>query len=128
MEEVKDFGDKFKTKTGVGVKIGRFVLTVVVTLLVGLLAIVLSGILTGMSANVQVAGVQIIFDPQITLAYLILSYLVGYFNSLTKRQNYYLFLFALLLSYTVNFLQGSIMLVLLAPILKKLKLISQGPA
>ncbi len=118
MEEVKGF----KLEKG-GSKVGKTLLTIVIAVLVGLLAAVLSGILVAISGNAQISGVQVVFDPQITLAYVIVGYFVGYFNELSKKVQGNLFLLALFLSFTVNFIQGALTLVLLPPVLKKLKLV-----
>src|SRR3972149_9682604 len=118
MEEVKEFKDLGPKKS-----FWRGLLILLVTIIVGLLAAVLSGILVAVSGTAQLSGVQIVFDPQITLAYVIVGYFVGYFNELSKKAQGNLFLLALLLSFTVNFIQGTLLLVILPPVLKKLRLI-----
>ena len=121
MEEVKEFPS---TALGTrGKRLGRGLLILLVTVGVGLLAAVLSGILVAISGTAQISGVQVVFDPQIPLAYVIVGYFAGYFNELSKKVQGNLFLLALFLSFTVNFIQGALTLVLLPPVLKKLKLV-----
>lgn len=103
--------------------IGRFLLIILVTLVVGLVASALAGVLVALSANATVNGLRVEFNPMITLAYLALAYLIANFNNLEKQQIFRWCLFALFLSYAVNFISGSLLLVLLPPTLKKLKLI-----
>ncbi len=122
-EYVKDFTKDLKDKKPLKVKFLKplFIFLVVITTLI--LSLVLSSLLSAVSSNVQISGFKTYFDPQITLTYLVLAYLTGYFQGLTKKQQANLFWFALLLSYTTSFIQGSLTLVLIIPILKKLKLI-----
>lgn len=98
---------------------------ITITVLLGFAAIFLSGFLTAFSANITSTNGQTYFDPLITLTYLVFFYFLNYLFTFTpKQRSYYLFL-TLLLSYTVNFVEGSILLLVLYPVLKKLKLIEQ---
>lgn len=108
-------------------KLGRPLFFIILIIISGLIATVISGILMAMGGNIQAANLQIIFDPQITIAYILLSYFLGYYYHLTQKQAYFFFLFALFLSYTTNFIQGSIMLVIIPLLLKKFKLINSTP-
>lgn len=111
-----------------GKGIGKGLLVVLATILTGLLAAVLAGVFMAVSSNVNVADLQITFDPQITIAYLLVSYLLSRLSNFTSKQMHLFFLLSLGLSYTTPFIQGSLLLVLLPPILRKLRLMTQVPA
>jgi len=92
---------------------------------VSFLSAVLAGVVMALGGNVTVANLDIIFDPQITIAYILTFYFLSHFYDLPRRQMYNFFLLSLFLSFAVNYIQGAILLVILPPILKKLHLISQ---
>ena len=96
-------------------KLGRYCLIILVTLAVGFVASALAGVLTTAGSN--------IFNPLVTLAYLVTACLFSYFYDSTKKQMFGWCLFALILSFLVSFITGSLLLVFLPPVLKKLKLI-----
>ncbi len=87
------------------------------------LTIFVSSLLSSFSENIQLSGVTTLFDPLITIAYLAIFFSVSHYYSLTRKQAYYYLLLALFLSFTINFVEGSLILVFLAPVLRKLKLI-----
>ena len=103
--------------------LGRWLFIAFIIVCLGLLSAVLSGVLVAISGTAQISGIEIVFDPQITLAYIIVGYFVGYFNELSKKTQGNLFVLALLLSFTINFIQGALLLVMLPPALKKLGLV-----
>ena len=84
---------------------------------------VATGFISAFSNNIETSTFAIIFDSQITIAYLLMYYSLSHFNKLTENQNYFLFVVTLLLSFTTNFIQGALTLLILPPLLKKLKLI-----
>ncbi len=96
-------------------KIGRVLLIILITFVTGLAASALAGVLTTAGSN--------IFNPLVTLAYLVTACLFSYFYDSTKKQMFGWCLFALILSFLVSFITGSLLLVFLPPVLKKLKLI-----
>jgi len=96
-------------------KIGRRLAIILITLVTGFIASALAGAFIAAGGN--------LFNPLTTLAYLLTAYLFSYFYGSTKNQMFGWCLFALILSFSVNFITGSILLVLLPPVLKKLKLI-----
>ena len=106
--------------------VGRIVGTVVVTLLTALVAAVTAGVLLALGGNATLANFTISFDPQITVAYLLVFFFVSRFSNLSHKQGYNFFLLALMLSFTVNFIQGSIMLVLLPLVLIKFHLMEDN--
>ena len=93
-------------------------------LLSGFLAIFGFGIISALSTNIAVSGTILQFDPNITIAYLILAYLLSFYYQLNRAQGYKYIILALILSYTTTFLQGSLFLVILVPIMKWLKLVT----
>lgn len=95
----------------------------IISLIVYISTIFLSNILVIFSENIQFMGVSTIFNPIITIAYILVFYSVSFYYSLTKKQAYNYLLLALFLSFTINFVEGAMILVFLAPILRKLKLI-----
>lgn len=96
---------------------------IIVFFLLYLVTIVISTLLSNFSENIIIAGFANSFDPLITIAYILVFYSVSFYYSLSKKQAYYYLLLALLLSFTINFVEGSLVLVFLAPILRKLNLI-----
>ncbi len=82
------------------------------------------GFLTGIGGNIKIVGLSsIAFDPLITIAYILLYYFITLFYQPQPKNQYYLFLFTLFLSFTVNFIQGSVLLVALYFILSKFRLL-----
>ncbi|OGD83106.1 hypothetical protein A2572_02875 [Candidatus Collierbacteria bacterium RIFOXYD1_FULL_40_9] len=88
-----------------------------------ILTIILSTFLASFSENIDQLNLTTTFDPIITIAYILVFYSVSFYYSLTKKQAYNYLLLALFLSFTINFVEGAMILVFLAPILRKLKLI-----
>ena len=95
----------------------------VLFVLIYLGAAVLTGFISAFSTNIDTSTFSIVFDSQITIAYLLMYYSLSSFNKLTSSQNYVLFVVTLLLSFTTNFIQGALTLLILPPLLKKLGLI-----
>ncbi len=93
------------------------------TIILYILTIVASTIMSNFSENIVSANFISIFDPLITIAYILVFYSVSFYYSLTKKQAYNYLLLALFLSFTINFVEGAMILVFLAPLLRKLKLI-----
>lgn len=96
---------------------------IVLFVLVYLGSAVLTGFVSAFSNNIESGTFNLIFDSQITIAYLLLYYSLSHFYKFSERQNYVLFVTTLLLSFTTNFIQGAFTLLILPPLLKKLKLI-----
>lgn len=96
---------------------------ITVFFLLYILTIIISTLLSSFSENVSVSGISTSFDPLITIAYILVFYSVSHYYSLTKSQAYYYLLLSLFLSFTINFVEGSLVLVFLAPVLRKFKLI-----
>jgi len=86
-------------------------------------AAVATGFIAAFSNNIEASNFNIIFDSQITIAYLLMYYSISHFYKFSDKQNYTLFVVTLILSFTTNFIQGAITLLILPPLLKKLKLI-----
>jgi hypothetical protein len=122
-QEVKDFGNTVQVKEPLWMKLGRNSLVIVLTLVIGIFTAAISGIFISIGSNASLNGLQIVFDPMITIGYIAVAYLLGHFNDFSKGQQYKLFLFSLLLSFIFNFIQGALLLVILLPLLKKLKLV-----
>lgn len=97
---------------------------IILSILVYLLSAVATGFISAFSTNIETGTFSIIFDSQITIAYLLMYYSLSHFNKFSENQNYSLFVATLLLSFTTNFIQGAITLLILPPLLKKLGLIS----
>jgi len=101
----------------------RIIASLVVFTLIYLGAAVATGAISAFSNNIETSTFNIIFDSQITIAYLLMYYSTAHFYKLTEKQNYTLFVITLLMSFTTNFIQGALTLLVLPPLLKKLKLI-----
>jgi len=98
---------------------------VVLSVLVYLGAAVATGFISAFSNNIQTSSFAIIFDSQITIAYLLVYYSLASFYKMSSSQNYVLFVVTLLLSFTTNFIQGAFTLLILPPLLRKLGLITK---
>jgi hypothetical protein len=86
----------------------------------------LAGVFTALGGNIEFAGLTgISFDPLITIAYLILYHYLSFFFKLTRKISFSFFLFALFLSFTLNFIQGAILLILLLFFLEKAKVLEK---
>ncbi|SRR3989339_554208 len=83
----------------------------------------LVGVLTQIGGNIKLVGIQLSFDPLITIAYLMLFYFNTLFYQPSPKAQHALFLFTLFLSFTVSFIQGSIFLSIFYWLLKKAKII-----
>lgn len=82
------------------------------------------GILMMIGGNITIVGLnQVNFDPLITIAYILLYYFINSFYQTAGKAQMYLFLFTLFLSFTVNFIQGAIFLVIIYFLLSKFRLI-----
>jgi len=101
------------------------VLVIIIALLVAnILSSFFLGIFMVIGGNIQLVGLnKLNFDPLITIAYMILYYFLDKFFQPMPNAQLFLFIFALFLSFSVNFLQGSIFLVIFYFTLKKLKII-----
>ena len=99
---------------------------IILFVLVYLGSAVATGFISAFSNNIETSSFNIIFDSQITIAYLLMYYSLSHFNKFSEGQNYVLFVATLLLSFTTNFIQGAITLLILPPLLKKLGLIKSN--
>lgn len=78
--------------------------------------------LIGVGGNIEVVGfTSLAFDPQITIAYMLVHYFLSQYFEVERKLPF--FIFTLLLSFTTNFIQGSLFLVLFYSILRLFKLI-----
>ena len=84
----------------------------------------LTGFISALSNNIQISGVtgQLAFDPLITIAYIILFHYTAHFANLPKPTAFKFFLLTLFLSFTTNFIPGSLFLFVLIYLTKKLLL------
>lgn len=102
------------------------ILIFVALLVANVLSSFVFGIIVTIGGNIERVGVGLTnlnFDPMITIAYMILYYFVTLFHQPSGRAQYYLFLFTLMLSFTVPFMQGALYLVFLYFILRKARVI-----
>lgn len=99
------------------------VFIVLTAIILYILTIVLGTFIASFSENIDQLNLTTTFDPIITIAYILVFYSVSFYYSLTKKQAYNYLLLALFLSFTINFVEGAMVLVFLAPLLRKLKLI-----
>lgn len=97
---------------------------IILSVIVYLGSAVATGFISAFSTNIETSTFSLIFDSQITIAYLLMYYSLSHFNKFSENQNYVMFVITLLLSFTTNFIQGAITLLILPPLLKKLGLIS----
>ena len=104
-------------------KIIKPLLILAVAILTFVIASVLTGVFSAFGGNLSLINTTVVFDPSITIAYILVYYLISHFTNLSRNQSYGFFLTALLLSYTVDFVTGSLLLILLPLVLQKLHLI-----
>ncbi len=109
-----------KIKKGLNLKP---VFIIFVTFILYIVTIVIGSLLSNFSENIEQIGIATSFNPIITIAYILVFYCVSHYYSLTRSQAYNYLLLTLFLSFTINFVEGCMILVFLAPILHKLKLI-----
>jgi hypothetical protein len=107
---------------------GRIILFVVILFTANFGAMFFMGLLTGISANattnVVFSGMdKVSFDPLITIAYFLVYYFLTLFFQPNTQHQYYLFLLTLFISFTVNFVQGSFLLICLFWLLRKARFI-----
>lgn len=114
MEEIKETKLSEKPRP-----LSQKLLIILITVLTAAVASILAGVFSGLAAGAQTGTI----NPLITLNYIILSYLLGYFYELTKKQQYSLCLFGLILSFIFSFGPGILTLIFILPILKRLKLV-----
>ena len=104
------------------------VIILIVLVVSSLLSAFLGGAISVLGGNVELVGLSsITFDPLLTIAYIVLYHYLSKFYELTGKAAYWLFIFAVLLSFTVNFIQGAILLILFFWGLKLLKVIDNTP-
>lgn len=103
--------------------IGRVIGIILVAILLNLAAAVIAGFISAFSGNIDINSLTLTFDPQITIAYILVYYSFVHFYKLSSNQSYVYLLFTLFLSFTTTFVQGSVTMILLPPLLKKLRLI-----
>ena len=104
--------------------IKKIVLVLLSLLIANVISAFLLGIMIMIGGNINVVGLnEMNFDPMITIAYILLYYFINNFFQSEGKSQLYLFLFTLFLSFTVNFIQGAIFLVVVYFLLNKLKLI-----
>lgn len=111
----KDSGNKSK--------IYKYFLILIVLILSSFLAALIAGVFMAIGGNIGTVDFTVAFDSSLTIAYLLLYYFLSSFYQLSRRQNYLYLLLAISLSFTTDFVQGSILLIVLPPILRKFRLI-----
>jgi hypothetical protein len=111
------------TKSGKMSSVLKALGILILFVLIYLGAAVVTGFISAFSNNIETSTFNLIFDSQITIAYLLMYYSLSRFYTLSDKQNYIFFVTTLLLSFTTNFIQGAITLLILPPLLKKLSLI-----
>jgi hypothetical protein len=103
--------------------LGKTIGIIAITAVLAFVSIFLSGFLSAFSANITIQNGLTYFDPLITVSYLVVFYFLSYVYPFTNKQRGYYFFLSLALSFTINFVEGTLLLISLYPILKKLKLI-----
>jgi len=109
-------------------KLFKLISLILIFLLANILGALLIGFLAtttaGMGGNIAMTGFKkLLFDPIITIAYLMVFYFLTLFYQPSSKNQHKLFIFTLLLSFTLNFTQGSLLLVFLYFLLRKARFI-----
>lgn len=108
----------------IGEIIKKAVLIAIVLALSNIIASFFFGIILTLGGNIESIGLsKPTFDPLITIAYILVYYFTTIFYQPSPKAQYFLFLFVLWLSFTVNFIQGSVSLVIMYSLLKRFKVI-----
>jgi len=93
-------------------------------LLASFVAAFFQGFLMSIGGNITLVGFnKLSFDPLITIAYIMLYFFVNYFYQPAQKDQYYLFLLTVFLSFTKDFIQGSVIIISLYFFLRKFKVI-----
>lgn len=102
----------------------RFVLITCAVVIGILISSFFYGFVLSMGGNIQVVGIKkVAFDPMITIAYMVLYYLCTTFHTPTQRTRLAMIMFALILSFVINFIQGSVFFITVYYLLLKFKII-----
>lgn len=104
------------------VVIKKTLLFLLIVIISGAIAAFLTGFVSALSSNIQISGItgQLSFDPLITIAYIILFHYTAHFANLSKSIAAKFFLLTLFLSFTTNFIPGSLFLLTLIYLTHKL--------
>ena len=103
-------------------------LILLVLVLAGFLSAFLGGAISVLGGNVELVGLSsITFDPLLTIAYLLLYHFLTKFYEVAGKAAYWLFIFTVFLSFTVNFIQGAILMILFYEGLKRFKILGTPP-
>ncbi len=90
------------------------------------IAVVVSGFFFGFLSTLGGANPElsrVIFNPSVTMIYLILYYLLNALFMPSSKAQLFLLVFTLLLSFKVGFVQGSVFLIVFYFLLKKFRII-----
>ena len=102
----------------------NIVLVPIVLILASIISAFIGGAISALGGNVELIGLSSIsFDPALTIAYIIVYHYLAHFYQVSGKWAYGLFLFAIFLSFTVNFIQGAILMILFFWGLKLLKIV-----
>jgi hypothetical protein len=104
--------------------IKKIAIIVLCLFLAGLVAAFFQGFLGNIGGNITLIGFgKLSFDPLITIAYLLLNFFINLFYQPESKTQYSLFLLTVFLSFTKEFIQGSIILISFYFFLRKFKII-----
>jgi hypothetical protein len=120
MTEVKDF-QSVPTGDPIWKRPLKGLATVAVVILLTFLSSILAGILLG--ANETVNAGQLTLNAGATLVYLVIAYLAGKLYELKPMPTYNFLVLAGVLSIIMAFVPGMLVMLMIVPILKKLKLV-----
>jgi hypothetical protein len=102
----------------------KIALIVLCLFLASLVGAFFQGFLGNIGGNITLIGFnKLSFDPLITIAYLLLNFFISAYYQPSSKTLYYLLLLTVFLSFTKDFIQGSIILISLYFFLRKFKII-----
>ncbi|PJE60932.1 hypothetical protein COU86_01735 [Candidatus Roizmanbacteria bacterium CG10_big_fil_rev_8_21_14_0_10_36_26] len=104
--------------------IKKIAIIILCLFLAGLVAAFFQGFLGNIGGNITLIGFgKLSFDPLITIAYIMVNYFISLFYQPAPKTQYYLFLLTIFLSFTKEFIQGSVILIFFYFFLRKFKII-----
>lgn len=99
------------------------VITLILFLIANILTSVISLYLLRLSPNIRIVDLKVVFDPLITIAYLMVFYFLNSIYQPNQQSINKLFVLTLFLSFAMDFFKGAIFINIMFFLLRKTRLI-----
>ena len=110
-----------------GIRFGELLKNAFITLVLLLIANVLTTIvslyLVRLSPSIRIVDLKVVFDPLITIAYLMVLFFLNSIYQPNQESQNKLFLLTLFLSFTMDFFKGAIFINIMFFLLRKARLV-----